>query len=400
MNDHDGRLSGGIRPEAGRRDRGRHRRRSPAAGSAVAPRRRWAASARGARTAIARVWRREEHARALRPARRRPIDISIRPSKRTTPTAGRPSNASMHFEHDLTPSDRFGVIFRHGQARFLVPNEHVQQDAGQRQDRDSRRKRGAVLVSADPVAQHGRRRARRWCATCRPALWSNAASTPIVASQDRGFRELYVKGSRSRRTPASHEWKVGGDFIVGDIRERFAYRITDPDRVRRRHRAGIQLRRTPSAIASRRCSSRIRSGCGPWTVNAGLRWDRYALVVDDHAFSPRLAVAWSWPAADLVVRARRTIARSRRRRSRTCCWRAPTPSDALGDDVVRLPVPAIAGQLLRGGPLEGVGRQAAGGREPFSARQMTDVADDDVLLNTGVSFPIAFRHGRTSTAPR
>ena len=34
-----------------------------------------------------------------------------------------------------------------------------------------------------------------------------------------------------------------------------------------------------------------------------LRWDRYHLVVDDNAFSPRVAVAWSWPSADLVLRA-------------------------------------------------------------------------------------------------
>src|SRR5207247_3411106 len=42
---------------------------------------------------------------------------------------------------------------------------------------------------------------------------------------------------------------------------------------------------------------------GAWTVNAGVRWDHYRLVVDESALSPRLGIAWSWPAADLVVRA-------------------------------------------------------------------------------------------------
>ena len=40
-----------------------------------------------------------------------------------------------------------------------------------------------------------------------------------------------------------------------------------------------------------------------FTINAGIRWDHYRLVVDESALSPRLGVAWSWPAADLVVRA-------------------------------------------------------------------------------------------------
>jgi hypothetical protein len=44
---------------------------------------------------------------------------------------------SVRYERDVTASSRFGVILRHGDARFLVPNERVQQEAGQRQDRSS-----------------------------------------------------------------------------------------------------------------------------------------------------------------------------------------------------------------------------------------------------------------------
>ena len=50
---------------------------------------------------------------------------------------GTTSHLAVHVEHDLTDVDRFGVIVRRGEARFLVPNEYVQQVAGQRQDRDS-----------------------------------------------------------------------------------------------------------------------------------------------------------------------------------------------------------------------------------------------------------------------
>ncbi len=51
--------------------------------------------------------------------------------------AGTGSNVAAHFERELGDADRLGVIVRHAQASFSVPNERVQQDAGQQQDRDT-----------------------------------------------------------------------------------------------------------------------------------------------------------------------------------------------------------------------------------------------------------------------
>ena len=62
---------------------------------------------------------------------------------------GTTSRAAVHVERDVTDADRIGLIVRRGDARFSVPNELVQEEAGQRQDRDSRETAGAVLVSAD-----------------------------------------------------------------------------------------------------------------------------------------------------------------------------------------------------------------------------------------------------------
>ena len=52
---------------------------------------------------------------------------------------GTGKNVAVHFERELTDADRFGVIFRHAQSSFLVPNERLQQEAGQRQDRTAPR---------------------------------------------------------------------------------------------------------------------------------------------------------------------------------------------------------------------------------------------------------------------
>ena len=299
---------------------------------------------------------------------------------------GSTSNAAVHVEHDLTPSDRFGVIVRRGRANFLVPNEHVQQEAGQRQDRDSLETIGQFsyqrVVSANVVGD-----VRGMAREVSAGLWSNAASTPIVAEQDRGFREVYLKSTVSAQFGA-HEVKAGGELSAGTVRERFAYRITDP----REFEPGTS---TEFSFDERRADreqalfiqDQVR--LGSWTVSAGLRWDHYHLVVDDSAFSPRLAAAWSWPAAGLALRA------SYDRAFQTPAFEnlllaSSEAVDALSDDVVRLPVPASRGNFYEAGLSKLFGGMRVDAS--YYSRQMEDVGDDDVLLNTGVSFPIAFRH--------
>ena len=192
-----------------------------------------------------------------------------------------------------------------------------------------------------------------------------------------------------------HELKAGADVSVGTIREELGYQITDPNRFD----AG-----TPMAFSFRdRRANREEAifvqdqmRIGAWTLNAGLRWDRYRLVVADSAFSPRLAVAWSSPAADLVLRA-----------SYDRAFQTPAienlliaGSDAverLDGDVLRLPVPASRGNFYEAGL-----SKAIAGRIRIDAalfkRRMTDVADDELLLNTGVSFPIAFHRAEINGA--
>jgi hypothetical protein len=56
--------------------------------------------------------------------------------------SGRGTNVAMHFERALTDADRVGLIARHAGATFAVPNERVQEEAGQAQDRDARETAG------------------------------------------------------------------------------------------------------------------------------------------------------------------------------------------------------------------------------------------------------------------
>ena len=100
-------------------------------------------------------------------------------------------------------------------------------------------------------------------------------------------------------------------------------------------------------------------------------------------------MAWSWPGRDLVVRA--SYDRAFQTPAAENLLLAGSPAlESVNDQVLRLPVRPSIGNFFEVGL----------SKRLFSAfrlnvahfgREMTNFADDDLLLNTGVSFPIAFR---------
>jgi len=294
---------------------------------------------------------------------------------------------SANYERDLGDHDRFTVILRHDQSRFQVPNEMVQQEAGQRQDRGADETAGQFsyvhIFSPNVVADLGLM-ARDISGT----LWSNPFSTPMLAAQDRGLRETYLKGTVSAHF-GRHEWKAGVEGDFGSIREAFNYQITDPTQ--------FDPDTPPQFQFANRAQDREQAvflqdlmRFGAWTFSAGIRWDHYHLLVDENAVSPRLGAAWYWPAAKLVLRA------SYDRVFQTPAFEnlllASSPEVAsLSDQVLRLPVrPSLGNYFDAGFTKDFFGKLRLDAN--FYRRTMDNFADDDLLLNTGVSFPIAFRN--------
>src|SRR4029453_18075058 len=126
---------------------------------------------------------------------------------------------------DLPRSDRAGAILRTGTSRFHVPNELMQQVAGQRQDRDNDETAG--LFSYQHIfGQRATADVRGMERSVSAALTSNPASVPIRADQDRGFHEFYLKATATGLARV-HEWKVGGDMSRATVRETFSFAVTD-----------------------------------------------------------------------------------------------------------------------------------------------------------------------------
>ena len=292
---------------------------------------------------------------------------------------------SVSFDLHATPRDRLQFGWRRSRAAFQVPSDLEQAAAGQRQDRSNDEDAGQAAWShifSPRLLLNVRAAGTRLSAD----LWSNANATPVAAFQQRGFRRAYANASVSAEA-GRHEIKVGGDLLYAPVREALQYHITD---------RSFFDPATPIdfAFADRR-TDREQSlfaqdtfRAGNLTASAGLRWDRYRFVVDDSAFSPRLGVAWYWPAADLVLRASYDRA-FQTPAMENLLLASSDQVDSVSPEVLRLPVPPSRGNYVEAGVSMAIARVARLDGTAYR-RTFRNYADDDVFLNTGISFPVAF----------
>ena len=139
---------------------------------------------------------------------------------------------SVHYQRDLTPNDRINFIVRHELSRYEIPNEFIQQAAGQRQTADNIETMGIVsydhTFSPNVVANF-----RGMVRDNANDFNSNDDSIPVEVFQHNYFREGVFKGSVTFNH-GRHEWKIGVESDNTFLHENTAYNITDPDSLRLR----------------------------------------------------------------------------------------------------------------------------------------------------------------------
>src|SRR5229473_46784 len=139
---------------------------------------------------------------------------------------GNAAGFSSSYERDFSASDRLRVSLTHNVVRFLVPNELAQQQSGQRQDIQNDESSGQIYfqhtISPELFLSFSGS-VRDASAT----LTSNAQSTPVIVSQDRGYREGYARADLAGHR-GHHDWKTGVDSIFSPVHEALQYAITDP----------------------------------------------------------------------------------------------------------------------------------------------------------------------------
>jgi hypothetical protein len=268
---------------------------------------------------------------------------------------------------------------------FLVPNELLQHMAGQRQSRQNQETTGAAYYQRT-LATNLLLDVQGSVRDSGAQLSSNPLSTPIIASQQRGFREGYMRTDMAGHH-GRHDWKIGADALFSPVHEALQYAITDPTQFD----PGVQQAfsfsdrhwdREQSAFVQ----DQIR--LGSWNISAGLRFDHYAFVVDESALSPRLAVSRFFSFFDLLIhasydRAFQTPA------IENFLLASSSQLDSISPEVLRLPVKPSSGNFYELGITKGFAGKLRIDANLFR-RDFRDFADDDLLLNTGVSFPITF----------
>jgi hypothetical protein len=300
---------------------------------------------------------------------------------------GNAGGFSSSYERDFSNGDRLFLTFAQHAVRYEVPNELVQQEAGQRQDSKQKETSGQVhythAFSADILLSIA--------GSVRDAyalLNSNTDSTPAIVEQNRGYREGYTRADLAGHH-GRHEWKFGLDGIFSSVNENLEYSITDPMQFDpgtagtltppfSDHRWDVE----PAAYAE----DQIR--LGQWNVSAGLRFDHYGFVFNESAWSPRIGVSRFISSLNLVIHA--SYDRVFQTPAMENLLLASSPQvESLSSVVVRLPVRPARANYYEVGFTKSIASRLRIDGNVFR-RDFRNYSDDDVLLDTGVSFPIAF----------
>jgi hypothetical protein len=303
---------------------------------------------------------------------------------------GNAAGFSASYEWDFSARDRLRVSMTHNAVRFLVPNELVQQQAGQRQDIQNRETSGQIYfqhtISPELFLS--------FSGSVRDALatlTSNPFATPVIVSQDRGYREGYGRADLAGHH-AHHDWKMGVDSIFSPVHEALQYTITDPTQFDPGTNLNFQFpfQRKWDVEPSIYVQDQMR--LGRWNVSAGLRFDHYGFVVHESAWSPRIGVSRFVPALNLLLHA--SYDRVFQTPAVENLLLASSPLlDAISPSVLRLPVRPGRGNFYEGGVTKALLGKLRLDANVFR-RDFRQYSDDDVLLDTGVSFPIAFARAR------
>ena len=334
---------------------------------------------------------------------------------------------SLSYERDLTQKDRLTLMVRHELARYAIPNEYVQQNGayvpnadnttgcppappepsdcvfipgGQLQTGDNFETMGIVsyrhIFSSDAIGT-----LRGMARNSSTDFHSNDASWPLIATQHNYFNEIYFNGNLSVHH-GRQEWKVGIESDNIFLHENTSYVIPDcavPTDPQCPINLGILdsgattfafVGSRPDLEQSAYVQDLIR--LGNWTVNAGLRWDHYQLLLNQNAVSPRVAISRYFPSLGVNVHfSYDRIFQTPSNENILLSSSAAAESIDTSVPALQLPVQPSHGNYYElGATTAFVGKLRLDAN--MFRRAVNNYADDSQLLSTGISFPIAFDH--------
>ncbi len=303
---------------------------------------------------------------------------------------GNANGFSASYEKDFSEKDRLRVSVSRNIVRFLVPNELIQQNALQRQDLADVETAGQIyfqrILSPDLVFSASGN-VRDSSAT----LSSNSLSTPVIVAQDRGYREGYVRADLAGHH-GHHDWKTGVDGMFNPVHEALSYSITDPSQFDPATLLQFTFPRHQTWDLEQSIYVQNSMHYGNWNISAGLRVDHYDFNVDEWAASPRLGLSRFIPHWNLLLHASYDRVFQTPAMENLILASSPALS-VVNNNVLRLPVRPAHANYYEFGLTKAVAGKLRIEANIFR-RDFHNYPDDDVLLDTGVTFPIAFDKAR------
>jgi hypothetical protein len=300
---------------------------------------------------------------------------------------GTASDASVDFRRELNSKDKLTLIFRHEAARYDLPNEMVQQQAGQRQNADNIETMGSAswqhTLSSRAIADaHGLVRDNA------NDFYSNQQSTPIVVFQHNWFREVYFNAGVTV-DEGRNEWKAGVESDNTFLNEQLHYTITDPTQFDPGSPTDFAYQANrPDLEQAIYIQDLIR--LRNWTINAGLRWDHYQLLLNQRSFQPRLAISHYFSKCDAVLHFSYDRIFQTPSFENILLSSSPVVASIDPTGFINLPVKPSQGDYYEAGVTKVfLSHLKIGGN--YFRRVVDNFADDSQIFNTTISFPISFR---------
>jgi TonB dependent receptor/Carboxypeptidase regulatory-like domain len=228
---------------------------------------------------------------------------------------GRTGKAFFRLDYQFDQRNSLRGTFLFGGSNFQVANRLEQELAGQ--DQRQRLRNSSQFITYERIFSNtalGQFSFFNRYATAR--LTSNPLSTPVVASQERTLQNTggIVAISLSRGT---HNIKFGGQFTITPVRENFSFYPTvafddleDDEGNVFPNPINAFTPDNPFLFNGRRTGRSVSAYAQDqftpfrnFTIAAGLRYDNYKLVIQDDAFSPRIAVGYFIPRTQTTLRA-------------------------------------------------------------------------------------------------
>ena len=294
---------------------------------------------------------------------------------------------SGRYERDLTSSDRLSLAVRHELSRYDIPNEQIQQAAGQRQTAENIETMG-IATYEHTFSPNTLARMAGMVRDNANDFDSNPQSTPIQVFQHNRFREGYFR-ALVIASRGANEWKAGVESDNTFLHENTSYAITDPTRFDQG---------TPLTFAYTAKHPDIEQSAflqdfihlKNWSINAGLRWDHYQLLVNRQAVEPRFAISrYFQPTSSILHFSYDRVFQTPS--FENILLSSSTQVESLNSSTfLRLPVEPSVGDYFELGLTQAFFDKLKLDVNYFR-RVVNNYADDDQIENTSISFPISFR---------